>query len=535
MGISTFPSTSGGFIKKRQLFRTSGTFTLPGGYGASKPLLCEMTMVGGGGAGGGFSGSAHSAGGGGGGRVIRANFYLTDNIPIVIGAGGVYSSGTWGAKGGDTLVGVATEGNLIPNPFFYTGVAYSNTGYTFSTLTGSTGTNAANTTRTDRPYITDAQHPLGRHQIQSQGIRVSNGASVTQYRMETTNFFNVTPSTLYYFGAYTATSTSANTISIVIDWYTSANALISSSTALSYTTTTLAKYKSSATAPANAAKAKMRFDFNMNTTSVTIDIYAVYCSKNYDYAPYEDTNVAAYWTGTPYTSTINVLEAGGLGQNWLNTLPNGNTTGFIIGGGGGGGRAGDAYTAAQMKLIRGGQGAGWGGWASNETDVTSGRCWLGGDGGGAGGPAYNDSYLYSVSQTAGQNFQNFGEIDSTQAFNRMPMFNNITKPLDYSSRYGSFPFRPNQNADGTYRYYIDRKPGPDIDGFGHGGPGSGWWTPNTQTMWNRYDASKQSRFGNGGAASPNAITVNYIDWYTYAGWDRDGDPGLVRIEWEEEA
>lgn len=536
MGISSLPASNTGFIKKRSLFRTSGTFTLPSGYGVAKPLTCSITMVGGGGAGGGTNGStAHSAGGGGGGRVVKGVFSLTDNIPVVIGAGGVWSNSTWGAKGGDTLLGVATEGNIIPNPFFWNGVSYTNTGYTFTTQTGSTGTNAANTARTDRPFITDAQHPLGRHRVQSQGIRISNGASVTQYRMESTSFMAVTANSTYYAGAYMSNNSGSNTVTMYIDWYTAGNALISSTTAYTTTSTSFAKYKGSGVAPANATQAKIRFDFNLNATSINCDFYAIYLSKNYDYAPYEDSNLSAYWTGTAYTSTINILEAGGLGSNLLNTLPSGTTTGYVVGGGGGGGRSSDATNTTNSRLIRGGLGAGWGGWASNVTDATSGYFYLGGDGGGAGGPAYRFFEMQYNTQTAGNVLRNFGNIvGSNQIVWRLPQFDNTQTPFDFNHHDGSRPISPTATADGTNIYNIDIVTGPGVDGYGYGGPGSGWWLANTATYLNRYDVAKYSRFGNGGAGSGASITTGFIDWYTYGGWDRDGDPGMVLFEWEEE-
>ena len=52
MGVSTIPASGGGGLRPRyQKFTSSGTFTLPDGYGAANPLLITIQVIGGGGGG----------------------------------------------------------------------------------------------------------------------------------------------------------------------------------------------------------------------------------------------------------------------------------------------------------------------------------------------------------------------------------------------------------------------------------------------------------------------------------------------------
>jgi hypothetical protein len=93
MGIQVFPAAGGGVVLKTQTFTSSGTFTLPSGYGASNPLIVDLEICGGGGGGGsgGASSTFQSGGGGGGGSGVVALYKgvsLTSNATITIGAGG---------------------------------------------------------------------------------------------------------------------------------------------------------------------------------------------------------------------------------------------------------------------------------------------------------------------------------------------------------------------------------------------------------------------------------------------------------------
>jgi hypothetical protein len=116
MGVSIFPAaSSAGLQPKYQKFTSSGTFTLPTGYGAGKPLLVDIEVIGGGG-GGGFTGTANgisttgfityfgqnftgtmngvavTGSTGGSGGYAKSQAYLTSNLTITVGAAGSRAS-----------------------------------------------------------------------------------------------------------------------------------------------------------------------------------------------------------------------------------------------------------------------------------------------------------------------------------------------------------------------------------------------------------------------------------------------------------
>ena len=116
MASSSVPSSGGGGLApKYQKFTSSGTFTLPDGYGAAKPLLVQIQAIGGGGGafqipktvtfnGNGGYQSYYGEGwvvagnynwnlvgsskGGGSGGLCSTQLYLTSNLTITIGAAG---------------------------------------------------------------------------------------------------------------------------------------------------------------------------------------------------------------------------------------------------------------------------------------------------------------------------------------------------------------------------------------------------------------------------------------------------------------
>ena len=116
MASSSVPSSGGGGLApKYQKFTSSGTFTLPDGYGAAKPLLIQIQAIGGGGGGFAFPKTAVLTGnggyqnyygegwvvagtynwngvgsykGGGSGGLCSTQLYLTSNLTITIGAAG---------------------------------------------------------------------------------------------------------------------------------------------------------------------------------------------------------------------------------------------------------------------------------------------------------------------------------------------------------------------------------------------------------------------------------------------------------------
>jgi hypothetical protein len=118
MPIYQVPEVSAaGLQPKYQKFTSSGTFTLPTGYGAGKPLLVNIQIIGGGGGGGGWTTNSSNWGSytirynrtsyfgetmnmslgsgtdiqgrpGGSGGIAATQMYLTSNLTITVGAAG---------------------------------------------------------------------------------------------------------------------------------------------------------------------------------------------------------------------------------------------------------------------------------------------------------------------------------------------------------------------------------------------------------------------------------------------------------------
>ena len=542
MGLNVYPA-SAGFIRRQQTFTSSGTFTPPSSYGASKPLVVDFIAVGGGGSGGGNDGSGTS-GGGGGGRVVKGTLSLVGSVPIVIGAGGSRQTGnTWGNPGGYTLIGVGTEGNLIENPFFFDGCQFSSSNWNFSTLLGSTNSwrqPQTNTYWTDP--ISDGANPLGVYRYPSY-VQFYNGATVSKSRATSSNFYTVSASTTYYWGFYTNSNSSNNLMEMYVDWYTSGQSLISSTTVLSTTSTSQIKTSTSGTSPANAAYAKIRFEVTHNSTNLWVNLFGIYLSKNLNYCPYEDINDSVYWTGTKWTSTLNYLANGNILAADLPTNPASNR-GIIAGGGGAGGwSTGSSQSPYYHRYNYNAPGAGVGGFAGNTYGNSTGQVYLGGSGGGAGGPALNNSEQWRESYTSGQVMHSYGAYGSYDFNMRFPSYSPWQNFSYYNHRMvgneGSFPVQFNQNNDAsTWACKIDVLGGPPSpEGFSAGGPGSGWhdYTAGGIRVY-RYSHTKASRFGNGGSGY-QALGQSYgrIDHHQHGSWWNWGDPGMVQFTWFEEA
>lgn len=112
MAVSNLVAGAAGLTKYTQLFTSSGTFTLPSGYGSTNPLFVDVVIVGGGGGGG--AGATNYYGGGGGGS--GCGFYYQQipvfaNTTVTIGAGGAggtvadANTGNDGTNGGASLFG----------------------------------------------------------------------------------------------------------------------------------------------------------------------------------------------------------------------------------------------------------------------------------------------------------------------------------------------------------------------------------------------------------------------------------------------
>jgi hypothetical protein len=164
MAVASVPSSGGGLQPYYQKFTSSSTFTLPSGYGASKPLLVNIQVIGGGGGGGGSLYAVGSSGNlfagwqnyfgnattqafagigamittstaGGSGGLCATQLYLTSNLTITVGAGGtrglVAQAAAYNGNTGNNIGGV--------NPVYYD-ASGSNSSWVRSGGTGGTTT-----------------------------------------------------------------------------------------------------------------------------------------------------------------------------------------------------------------------------------------------------------------------------------------------------------------------------------------------------------------------------------------------------------
>lgn len=166
MGVANVPAASaGGLEPYYQKFTSSGTYTLPSGYGPSKPLLIDITVIGGGGAGSattnfantgnpigavrwisyfGNSGTTTVIGpstntfstvndgkGGGSGGIAKTQMYLTENLSITVGAKGARTRNTYTWTTSNTVI----TNNLASGNFNLIGATSIGTGGTGGTST----------------------------------------------------------------------------------------------------------------------------------------------------------------------------------------------------------------------------------------------------------------------------------------------------------------------------------------------------------------------------------------------------------------
>lgn len=124
MAVSSLVAASGGVVRKQTSFTSSGTFTLPAGYGAGQPLIVDIEICGGGGGGGaGGADTATSCGGGTGGGsgvvAVYRNISLTANATITIGAGGAGGAAVSGTTAGN--VGASGGTSNVDSTFYAPG------------------------------------------------------------------------------------------------------------------------------------------------------------------------------------------------------------------------------------------------------------------------------------------------------------------------------------------------------------------------------------------------------------------------------
>jgi len=174
MASSTIPAGGGGGLQpKYQKFTSSGTFTLPDGYGAAKPLLVNIQVIGGGGGGargqiynfvgpnnytmGSYFGQnitingvnnpgtvvSNISVGGGSGGLCSSQLYLTSNLTITVGAAGARGAQLTGVVTGNASFYSDMESSGVPGNN-YTATAGGDGGTTTAgslAATGGLGTN----------------------------------------------------------------------------------------------------------------------------------------------------------------------------------------------------------------------------------------------------------------------------------------------------------------------------------------------------------------------------------------------------------
>lgn len=180
MGVANVPAASAaGLQPKYQKFTSSGTFTLPTGYGVSKPLLISIQVIGGGGGGvsfvtnnngnkigearmtnyhgaaGGYDYyglasnylQANSNGkGGGSGGLASTQMYLTSNLTITVGAKGTRNQTTYAWVTANTRFRNDLNNNNPVNNIYNTGTLAGGTGGTSTAGSVSAGGGAGATT-----------------------------------------------------------------------------------------------------------------------------------------------------------------------------------------------------------------------------------------------------------------------------------------------------------------------------------------------------------------------------------------------------
>lgn len=180
MGVSNVPAASAaGLQPKYQKFTSSGTFTLPTGYGAAKPLLINIQVIGGGGGGVSFvtnnngnkigearyinyhgnnnggidfyglasnylQANADGKGGGSGG-LASTQMYLTSNLTITVGAKGTRNQATYSWVTANTRFRNDLNNNNPVGTIYNTGTLAGGTGGTSTAGSVSAGGGAGAT------------------------------------------------------------------------------------------------------------------------------------------------------------------------------------------------------------------------------------------------------------------------------------------------------------------------------------------------------------------------------------------------------
>jgi hypothetical protein len=543
MGLVQYPASSGATLKK-QIFTSSGTFQLPSGFTADKPLWAKVTAVGGGGGGG----QGYGAAGGGGGAVVVKDLAITGSIPIIVGSGG--SSGgesTNGARGGDTIVGNSptTPTNRVKNPFMTNTLgAWSTSGWSNATVGGS-----VSVFRSDYDSTTN-QNLRNRHFIcgdtgntqdvfkSSYGVTIVSTSGDSAYEF-LSDYFNLEENTFYYYGVYTRLSHSNNTVTVTLEWYDNANNLLNSSSpeTFNYTSTGDGKYSDSGTSPVGTTKGRLRIRMRVANTNQMSQIFGCYVSSEVNHCPQYVQNGNTYWTGGAYEGYITRLNQIGLTAG---------TTGIIAGGGGGGMRATDEGIGGWAQQRIGGPGGHMGGFGTSHSNDSNGTSMIfGGDGGGAGGSAFreifrgiNNTTPFNTTDSQGFVGQNAGGIWRTFGW-QMPVNSHYHR---FGGNSGTSAFYLHSIDVNNFAKFRVQGAKPSVEGYSAGGPGRGYANfvnvenPSRYFYNEGFAHYRVLPYGNGGAATngrQNRNTTNFgdIDYYVNGDWPQNGDPGIVILEW----
>lgn len=550
MGLLQFPA-SGSATSKRQIFTSSGTFTLPAGYSPSNPLWVRCTAVGGGGGGGNGYGSA----GGGGGAVVVRDLAISGNLPIVIGAGGNWAAESDnGGRGGDTIIGNsnARPVNLLRNPFqtnLFGG--WDQTGWGSSFGTGSVSVFRSDYDSTTNQYLRNRHFAIsdtpnfGGYFKSSYGITVVSTSGDTSYTFYS-DFFDTDAGVSHFYGVYTRLGQSSNTVTVTLEWYDAAGNQLNTANLASfnYTNTDDRKGSATATSPVGTTRGRLRINMRVASTNHFSQLFGAYVSQEIDCAWQYLQNSGGYWTGAYYTSYLTRLNSTGFVSNGMPLTYM--SQGIVAGGGGGGGRAGDEGTGGWLQARFGGPGGHQGGYGTSHGNDSNGSSIIfGGDGGGAGGQPYREVFrginnTTPFATTDGQGFvgQNAGGIWRTFGY-RMPVNSHFQRPSSGNS--GTSAFYLHSMDSGNFARFRIEGSKPHASGFSAGGPGAGYANFVTNEATSRYFYNegishyRELPFGNGGAASKgqqNRNTSNYgdIDYYQHGDWPRNGDQGIVIFE-----
>lgn len=552
MGLLQLP-LAGSATPKRQIFTSSGTFLLPAGYSAANPLWARVTAVGGGGGGG----AGYAGAGGGGGAVVIRDMAITGNLPIVIGAGGLYAAESDnGGRGGDTIVGNSNTRpvNLVRNPFqtnLYGG--WDQTGWTY-TSSGSVNVFRSDYSSSTNQYnrqrhftCTDTPNFMGLFKS-SYGLTLYSSSGDANYTF-LSDFFDTDPGVLHYYGVYTRTGQTENTVTVTLECYDSSNNLLGSGSPITfnYQNTADNKYAASGTSPAGTVKARLRINMRVASTNHFSQLFGCFVSQEVNCAWQYVQDAGAYWTGAYYTSYLTRLNTTGFSTSAMGISDlTRHSVGIVAGGGGGGGRAGDEGEGGWLQARFGGPGGHMGGYGTSHGNDSNGSSIIfGGDGGGAGQAPYreifratNNTTPFTTSDTQGFVGQNAGGIWRTFAY-RMPVNSHFQRPSGGNAGTSAFYL----HTIGSTQYAKFRVEGsrPHASGYSAGGPGTGFANfANTEDP-SRYFYSegfshyRELPYGNGGAAykgNQNRNVSNYgdIDYVQNGQWNRHGDQGIVTFD-----